>query len=59
MQLNVNVSPEAHRAAKAASDQAGMLLRKWIERAISRQAAEELGDVQQRKERVYAPIVDD
>ena len=60
MQLNVNVSPESHRGAKAASEKAGMLLRKWIERAITRQAEEELGNVgvAPRKERYVDVSID-
>lgn len=33
-QLNIKISIEAHAAAKEGSDAAGMLLRKWVERAI-------------------------
>jgi hypothetical protein len=32
--LNVDISQEAYDAAKAGSDEAGMLLRKWVERII-------------------------
>ena len=32
--LNVDISQDAYDAAKAGSDEAGMLLRKWVERII-------------------------
>ena len=33
-QLNVAISDEAYEAAKVAAEERGMLLRKWVERAI-------------------------
>ena len=57
--MNVNVSPDAHRRAKEAAEKAGMLLRKWIERAMLREADAEQGKFTpvERKER-YAPLDD-
>ena len=33
-QLNVAISPAAHRIATTCAEEAGMLVRKWVERAI-------------------------
>ncbi len=55
-QLNISVEEKAYRAAKAASEEAGMLLRKWVERAILRQSALEDTSQSPVKERTYAPV---
>jgi len=43
-QLNVQVSEDAHRAAKIAAINAGMQIREWVERAVLAQAGAESHD---------------
>lgn len=55
-QINAAISHEAYRAAKESADKAGMLMRKWFERAILEQAEREAAAP--RKERTYECIND-
>ena len=55
-QLNISIDDKAYREAKAAAEEAGMLLRKWVERAILRQSQAEQPAKGGSHERTYQPI---